>query len=161
MEELTQARVRELFEYREDGTLLWKVTNSNRAKAGSVAGSTRADRYVKVRIDGKPHYAHRIVYLWHFGEIPVLIDHIDGDPSNNRVDNLRPADFHKNQGNRKLGRSRSSKGVDWKPILNKWQARITINGRFVFLGLFATEEDAHAAYIDAACKHFGEFARSA
>ena len=53
------------------------------------------------------------------------------------------------------------KGVDWKARSQKWQARITVNKKQVYLGLFNTQEAAHAAYVAAAQKYFGEFAREA
>lgn len=159
--ELTQARVRELFDYQKDGNLVWRVTNSNRAQAGSIAGYVRKDGYRTIRIDGHPHYAHRLVYLWHHGFMPDLVDHRDTDPTNNRIDNLRDADGVGNQGNRVGSRKDTMKGVDWKARSQKWQARITVNKKQVYLGLFDTQEAAHAAYVAAAQKYFGEFARAA
>ena len=158
--ELTQARALELFSY-QDGSLIWKVTNSNRAKAGTVAGTTRKDGYQKIRIGGKPNYLHRIVFLMHFGSVPAVIDHIDGDPGNNRIENLRAADMRLNQGN-KRGEKRGDtpKGVDWKPRIQKWQARLSIKGKQVYLGVYATKEEAHAAYMKAAHAYFGDFARA-
>ena len=127
-----------------------------------VSGSTRKDGYAKIRVNGKPHYAHRLVYLYHHGTMPEVIDHIDGNPANNRIENLRPADMRQNQGNRrKSQRGLLPKGVDWKPSIGKWQARITVDGRQVYLGVFDTAEIAHAAYVEAARRYFGEFARSA
>lgn len=159
--ELTQARVRELFDYLDDGNLIWRITNSNRAKAGSIAGSVRDDGYRVIRADGKRYYAHRIIFLWHHGEMPELVDHRDTNPSNNRIGNLRKCDGIGNQGNRKGSRSNLPKGVDWKPRIGKWQARITVNKRFVHLGVFETPEQAHAAYVKASANYFGEFSRSA
>jgi hypothetical protein len=94
--------------------------------------------------------------------MPKVIDHSDGNPWNNKIDNLRKADMRLNQGNkRKEKRGDLPKGVDWKPRIGKWQARITANCRYIHLGTFDTPEAAHSAYIEAARKHFGEFARAA
>ena len=158
--ELTQARVRELFEYQDDGLLVWRVTNSNRCKVGSIAGSVRQDGYRSIKINGRAHYAHRLVFLWHHGYMPELVDHEDTDPRNNRISNLRDADWTDNQGNRKGSRPELLKGVDWKPRIGKWQARITVKGKQVYLGLFETQEEAHAAYVEAAERYFGEFANA-
>jgi hypothetical protein len=160
--ELTQARVRELFDYLDHGCLVWRVTKSNRSVSGSIAGSLRKDRYRTIRIDGRTYYAHRLVYLWHHGEMPDVIDHADGNQVNNRIENLRKADMRLNQGNkRKKSRGDLPKGVDWRPRMNKWQSRITVNSKVVHLGTFDSAEAAHAAYVEAAQKHFGEFARAA
>jgi len=158
--ELNQALVRQLFEYL-DGTLVWKVTNSNRAKAGTIAGTEKEHGYRSLRINRKPFHVHRIIFLWHHGYLPNVVDHIDGNPRNNCIENLREATFKQNQGNRrKSDRGSTPKGVDWKPRTGKWQARITINGKQKYLGVFATAEDAHAAYTKAAGEYFGVFART-
>lgn len=160
--EITQARVRKLFDYRDDGVLIWKVAQSNRAAAGSVAGSRNKAGYIRIRIDKLRYSAHRLVFLFHHGIMPQAIDHIDGNPSNNRVENLRAATLTQNQGNRVSRRKNGlPKGVDWKPRVGKYQARITMNGRQVFLGLYSSPDDAHAAYLKAAQEYFGEFHRAA
>ncbi len=157
--ELTQVLVRELFDY-DDGRLYWRVTNSNRAVAGSTAGSVRPTGYWGVRINGRGHFVHRVVFLWHYGYSPEVVDHIDGNPENNRIENLRASTPRLNQGNRR-GSRELPKGVDYKPRTGRYQARITVCGRQVYLGMYNTPEAAHAAYMEAARKHFGEFARAA
>jgi len=65
--ELTQARLHELFEYREDGALVWKVQKAQRTQVGSVAGWQNQDvhgqRYMNVEVDGRAHKLHRLVFL--------------------------------------------------------------------------------------------------
>lgn len=161
--EITQARVRELFDYRDDGALIWKVSLGNRAKAGTRAGSVRQHGYFNIKIDGNKFLAHRLVFLWHHGYVPAFIDHVNGVPGDDRIENLRPATRSQNMGNRKLNaNSRSGlKGVQWRERDSKWRARITLNGRQKELGLFDTAEKAHAAYLEAARLLHGEFARGA
>lgn len=90
-----------------------------------------------------------------------VVDHIDNNPLNDRRENLRPATNISNGQNRKVNSNSVSgfKGVTWRAGRNRWLARITVNKRTVYLGLFKNPEDAYKAYCDAATKYFGEFAR--
>jgi HNH endonuclease/AP2 domain len=90
----------------------------------------------------------------------VIIDHRDGDPSNNRWDNLRRATVAQNGANKPRHRNNTSgfKGVCRDR--GRWRAAIYKNGRRHPLGNFPTPEAAHAAYVKAARKLFGEFART-
>lgn len=90
-----------------------------------------------------------------------LIDHIDGNPHNNKFANLRIATSRQNQCNQKIRRDNTSglKGVSWDSKRNKWQAGIQIDGKRIALGRFSTKEEAYAAYCEAARRLHGEFAR--
>ena len=91
----------------------------------------------------------------------VWVDHINGDPLDNRKVNLRLCDRVGNSRNSssKKGSSSSFKGVCWHKASRKWQAGIKVNRKSIHLGLFATEQQAAAAYDASAKEHFGEFAR--
>jgi hypothetical protein len=91
------------------------------------------------------------------------IDHINGDGLDNRWSNLRLATRAENIRNSRTKATNTSgfKGVSWHKRDRKWQAHIKINGRSKNLGLFEAPEDAHAAYVAAAQKYHGEFARAA
>ena len=82
---ITQKELQEIFTYK-DGQLYWKTRPSNRVKIGSRAGRTRTDGYGVVSVKGKRYYIHRLVYLYHHGVLPSIIDHIDRNPSNNEDD---------------------------------------------------------------------------
>jgi hypothetical protein len=88
------------------------------------------------------------------GQDPVnkLIDHIDGNPYNNRFNNLRLATRHQNGCNQKKHSNNTSgfKGVCWHKVIKKWQAYITVEGQRVGLGYFGTKEEAYAVYCEAA-----------
>jgi hypothetical protein len=96
------------------------------------------------------------------GEWPAGgLDHKDGNRANNAISNLRLASDSQNQANRKGNRSRGlPKGVT-RHRTGKYQAAIKVGGKAIHLGLHATAERAHAAYVAAARKHYGEFARAA
>jgi len=89
------------------------------------------------------------------------VDHIDGNPKNNMLSNLRWATLHENQGNRSKQENTSSKykGVYFCKKIKKWKAEIRINGKKKYLGCFKNEEDAARAYDEKAIEFFGEFAK--
>lgn len=168
MKHLTQDRVRELFDYNQlTGELFWKVGKSN-VPAGQLVGNLyrnpRRGKYVlQVGVDGKTYYCHRIIYLWVTGKLPAEIDHIDGNPMNNKFSNLRDATHAQNSRNSGLRRDNKIrlKGVRVQLRTGKYESHITVGGKQIHLGTFPTPELAHAAYCEAATKHFGEFARPA
>jgi len=160
---LTHARLRELLRYdAETGEFRWEKRMSRSVRAGDVAGVTDRDGYRRITIAGRIYPAHRLAWLYMTGTwCSVLVDHRDGDPSNNRWDNLRRATVSQNNANRRLHRNNKCgfKGV----VRNQWGrfcASIYKNGRRRHLGMHATPQAAHAAYIAAARKLFGEFARA-
>ena len=122
-----------------DGALRNRISRGA-ARAGSIAGTTRKDGYCRINIDGRLYYAHRIVWKMHYGEEPPkYIDHVDGDPSNNRPDNLREATQSQNQVNAKKNmRSNTSglRGVYWDDQRDKWHAGIMVDYCRFHLGRF-------------------------
>lgn len=92
----------------------------------------------------------------------LQVDHIDGDPKNNRRSNLRLCSCADNQKNQRRHSNNTSgfKGVHWNKQRKRWRAEIMINRRTVHLGYFDTPEQASAAYQDAAVHLFGEFKRA-
>ena len=110
-----------------------------------------------------PMKAHRVAWAVYYGEWPKgHIDHINGVKSDNAISNLRVATAAENQWNvpRKTESLSGFKGVNWSKIRSQWRARISVNGKSVWLGYFESAEDAHAAYCEAAKKYHGEFART-
>lgn len=90
-------------------------------------------------------YAHRLAWLLHYGHLPInSIDHIDGNKSNNQIDNLRDVTHQQNMWNKI-----TTKGYYWNKMKNKFHAQIRIDGKLIFLGLFQTEQEARNAYLKA------------
>lgn len=89
----------------------------------------------------------------------LQIDRINND-GNYEPDNIRFVSRSQNQMNTRSRRGSSSKykGVSWVKNINKWMARITLNGKTKCLGCFETEEEAALAYNKAASEIFGEHA---
>jgi hypothetical protein len=114
-------------------------------------------------LSGKDIYRSIIVWAMHHGKWPPYdVDHIDNsNPLNDRINNLRLATRSQNNANRGKQSNNTSgfKGVHWDGFTSRWKAEITVNRKNINLGRFDKPEDAHAAYREAAIKHFGEFAR--
>lgn len=163
---LTAERLREVLTYDADtGEFRWRVRPSNRVRVGDVAGHLEPFRgYVLLRIDGRMYLGHRLAWLYAHGSWPTLqIDHRDGDRANNRIANLREATQVQNSANMKRRPNNTSgfKGVTWDKSRRMWMAQIRAYGVHRVLGHFDAPQDAHAAYVAAAERYFGEFARAA
>lgn len=134
---LTQERVKELFDYREDGSLVWRVYRNASARIGVRAGSVHHSGYRIIRQKGRTYGEHRIVWLWHYGYMPENeIDHINRKRSDNRVENLREVTRvcnNRNSGNRK-DNSSGVKGVGWHKASNMWRVRINVYGEERLVG---------------------------
>jgi len=160
---ITQKRVRELFDYGPfTGKLIWKVSLSNRALIGSSAGGKSLSKgYSRVMIDKKSFAIHRLVWIYHNGEIPdgLDIDHKDLDRGNSRIENLRIATRSQNNVNVRTRNMLGLKGV--KKNGGGFQARITIKGKRVNLGTYETAEKAHQVYLEKSFQVNGEFTRAA
>ncbi len=141
---------------RPDVDLRW-----NARFAGTTAGCDGGRGYLVVTFAGRQFLLHRLAWIIANGETPPgLIDHIDGDRSNNRIVNLRLATQSQNRANSALTWAASGfKGVYWKPRQRRWQPTIMIDGVVKYLGTHLTKEAAAAAYAAAAREHFGDFAR--
>jgi hypothetical protein len=146
-----------IFEYKE-GKLFWKQSKG-RTKAGQEAGTLASIGRMYVQIDGKKQLVHRVIWYLHHGNCPEFLDHIDGNPLNNKIENLRPVTKQQNSMNRKV-RSDNSTGIKGiYPKAKKYAANICINGVNKYLGTFNTKELAQAAYEQEAKLNFKEFAR--
>lgn len=146
-----------------DGSLFWRESPAFNIPENTLAGTLRKDGYIGIYINKKYHFAHRIIWEIHYGEIPegLVIDHIDGDRSNNKIDNLRICTFQENHFNRgKQSNNKSGfKGVSWHKQKQKWVAQIKLDGRNKFLGFFTDPERAYQAYCEKALEHYGEYAK--
>jgi hypothetical protein len=156
--------VRELLDYAPDtGVLTWRVALTSFIKVGQVAGKTDKRGYSQIGIGRRNYMAHRLAWLHVHGTWPPnQIDHINGNPADNRISNLRLATASQNIANSRLHCDSTSglKGICFVKKQKRWAARIQRDGRRRYVGFFDTAEEAHAAYCHAAQELFGEFANA-
>ena len=139
---ITQERLHEMFEYR-DGSLYRKIS-LGRTKAGDKVGFVNDKGYISVNIDKQCIALHRIVWMMQHGEMPSLIDHIDGNRQNNRIENLRLANRFENSQNKRINKNNTSgvKGVFWHKKASKWKAEISCKNKIYGLGLYDDLKEA-------------------
>lgn len=159
---LTVDRLRSVLSYNsETGEFRWLETR-RRGHIGKAAGCiSKQSGYVLIKIDGKLYMAHRLAWLHAHGCWPSnRTDHVNGVRSDNRLSNLREANPSQNGANRRLTERNSLglKGVSRR--YGKYRATIIKDYKQIFLGSFDSPEDAHRAYVDAAKRLYGEFARA-
>ena len=156
-----QERLHQLFEYR-DGHLYWKKLSSplSRAKIGEKAGTWATHGYWRIKFNGVTYMAHKLIYAMHNGgTYPDYIDHIDGNKSNNKLDNLRPATNIQNAQNVGLHKNSTTgiKNVSWSPSKNRWKVLISANGKRKSW-LVKDLELAELVAIEARNKYHGSYA---
>lgn len=144
-----------------DWTLRWSK-DTGTAKAGDVAGSDIGRGYRQLKFMGKVYMYHRVMFFVMNGYLPDVVDHIDGNPSNNAKSNLRAASKSQNMINRKVqSNNKSGKlGVDYMKRDGVWRAQIHKDGEKIYLGTYKTIFDAAAARIRAEKSIHGEYSRN-
>jgi len=151
------------------GVLTWKVrplshfeTPSNMRVwngryAGAVIGTITKQGYVQCKLMKRLIMAHQICWALKHGRFSPMLDHIDGNRSNNAIGNLRECTRSQNAMNSSFTPNIIGlKGV--RRVGSKFLAQIGVEGKKLHLGSFDTAEEAHTAYREAAVKHHREFA---
>tara|TARA_R110000744_G_scaffold7342_1_gene25273 strand:+ start:11992 stop:12486 length:495 start_codon:yes stop_codon:yes gene_type:complete len=140
---------------------LYEISNLGRLRRGGVVlvmksnvstyiGFTATDKYGERR----RIYPHQLVANAFLNHIncghKIVVDHIDNNPKNNRLDNLQLISSRENHSKDKFRKGKTSKytGVWWCKKQGKWRSAIRIDGKRKYLGSFVEEEDAAQAYQD-------------
>ncbi len=144
---MTQEELKSVVTYDpETGIFRWRETGPGRkAEAGAVL---KPRGYTHICIDGKRYYAHRLAWLYVYGVWPrEYVDHINRDPRDNRIANLRQATHTENLQNKGKSTNNTSGhlGVSWRKDCDRWHARLRVDGKNHSLGYFKRLEDAVSA----------------
>ena len=144
MDDLLKAAKQKL-SYLPDKGIFVRTASANRWKSGTVAGSIDSKGYVQIKINGKLVLAHRLAWAFVYGDFPKgSLDHIDRNPLNNRIENLRVCTMSQNQQNVGI-RVNNTSGITGVALIKKsqkWLAYINLNGKRYRLGLFERKNDA-------------------
>lgn len=152
---ISQQRLQELFDY-SNGNLCAKYGYQPK-----LTPITNHHRYIRMRVDGVVYTLHRLIFIYHYGYAPKIIDHINNDRSDNRIENLREATQQQNCLNRKVHKNNRSgiKNVYFDKGCQKWGVQITIGKKRKAIGYFEDIEFAELVAIEARNKFHGTFAR--
>lgn len=148
----------ELFDY--DPKTGWFINRITRgpARKGKRAGSISHSRYRRIVIGQHRYYEHHLAWFYIYREWPDELDHIDGDPSNNAIANLRLCNRAQNNCNtQSLTGESGLRGAYLDHRSLKWYSKIQFGGQVTYLGSFDTLEEANAAFERAAKQLHGEF----
>lgn len=156
--QVTKEYLNEVFEYKE-GALFWKI-HKRSVKAGQRAGTKSKAKYRLICLDGKLYLEHRLIFLLHHGYLPKIIDHINHDPEDNRIENLREASKQQNMFNSKKPITNTSgiKHVWFRKDTKKWIVEFVIDGKKQYFGQYVNKQEAAQRAVEVKKQLHGEFA---
>lgn len=158
---ITQDQLKKLFSY-QDGNLYNRSKRSRTSLADQKAGAINKHGRVYVKISGKSYLLHRLIFLYHHGWIPAMIDHKDTNPLNNKIENLRACSREQNNSNRIASKANKLgvKGVYQHRDGVRYQVNVRANNKLHYGGLFNSLEEAKAKADTMRKSLHGEFARN-
>lgn len=153
---ITQEKLKDILEYNSlTGEWIWLHSKK-------IAGTVQKNGYRYIQIEKKLYQSSRLAYLYMKGKFPDnIVDHIDGNTTNDRWINLRPATMSENQYNKIIPSHNKSgtKGVFWDKRSQRWIARIRKENKTVYSESFRNKEDAIEARKQAEVFYHGEYRR--
>ena len=150
---MTQSRLKELLHYSPDTGLFTRLTKVRGSEIGSICNTISNKGYIHIKLEGKNYRIHRLAMLYVYGSIPRLVDHIDQNKLNNRIDNLRSATFFQNSSNQCLPKNNTSGHIGVAKVDNRYQARIKYKGKVRHIGSYLTIDEAIQARKNAEVKY--------
>lgn len=152
---LDRQKLEERFDFdTENGVIRYRISIKG-IKAGDAAGVRRADGYVRVKIEGRAYFAHRLIYFMATGKQPEYLDHINGDKSDNRIENLREATNSQNMCNHQ---KRQPVGVFLRG--RKWHGRVMKDYKTYRIQPSESRETAEMLLSELRDNLHGEFAKT-
>jgi hypothetical protein len=151
---IPQATLKRLLDYSpETGEMHWRV-NRGGVKAGTLAGYLSPAGYCFISVNNRMRLRSRLAFCWMTGDYPEFVDHANGIRNDDRWENLRACTRQEN--NRNKDRAFGS-GVSFHKHTGKWRARIRVDNREIYLGLFTDKEEALLVRAKKEIELFGEF----
>ena len=143
----------------QSGNFYWIKVKNSKTTAGQIAGCKTKHGYVAIGIDNKRYYAHRLAWLYVYGYMPKILDHINKHGLDNRISNLRECTQAENMKNISKPTTNTSgyKGVSWAKNNKKWVVYARHEGVTYNLGYYDDKLDAANVYKEFALKHHKQF----
>ena len=130
-------RAKQVYDYDQEGELRLK---SN----GMIVSTPHSRGYRQVYLEARQYLLHRLIFFWHHGYFPKVVDHIDGDKTNNRIENLQACDQKVNISKAKVFNTNTTgfKGVSYNKVAKKYESYFWDNYKKIYCGLWDTAEEA-------------------
>lgn len=155
---ITQAELKNKLEYNSEGYLVW--INSNKRYLNKKAGYADSQTgYRLINFDKTMHFEHRLIYLYHFGYVLKIIDHINSNRRDNRIENLRESNSFLNSINSKKQQKAKTPYKGVSKAGNKYRTWINIEGSQIHLGTYFCIEDAAMVYNEIMVEWAGDYAK--
>ena len=154
---LTQERLKELLKYNPETGIFTRLKSRGNTKAGDYCSTKDNKGYYQIKIDNRLYKSHQLAWLYIYGNLSENhIDHIDRNPSNNSIINLREASCVENQRNSGIRKNNTSgfKCVSWHKGISRWNVRTRNKGTEIFLGTF------HLLMLPLAAKTYDDYAKA-
>ncbi len=153
---MTQKELKSKLHYNSETGIFTRLKSYHSRFIGKPAGNLNSLGYTKIIINNKSYSAHRLAWLYEYGEFPSKeIDHIDHNRNNNSIHNLRVVSRTENNRNKtfQINNTSGIMGVRWHKLSKRWRAEIKVDGKKIQLGAFKNIEDAIVCRKNGAIKY--------
>ena len=142
-----QVLIQYFFDYK-NGSLHWKVSPKIGVNIGDKAGFIETRGYRVIKFMGKKYKEHKLIFLYHHGYMPKILDHINNDRADNRIENLREVTRSQNNQNANMRKDNTSgvKGVSYEKRTKKWIAQLQYNKKTIVKKYDTFEEAKSSIY---------------
>ena len=133
-------RAKQVYDYDPSGELRLKTN-------GMIVSYPHSGGYKWIYLEARQYLLHRLIFFWHYGYFPKVIDHIDGDKTNNRIENLQACDQKVNIAKAKVFNTNTTgfKGVSYNVASKKYESYFFKDYKKIHCGLWNTAEEAFKA----------------
>lgn len=131
----------------KDGKPYFIEAKCNSVRESLLAGTVNVHGYRVLHSIGKYLYAHRLRWYMEYGKLPSILDHINRDRDDNRIENLREASHSQNMRNKVVSIGKSKyRGVTLIESTGRWRSKVYHKRKQYHIGVFSTEIEAAIAY---------------